>query len=109
MPSLGLPASWDSRRPQLRRSQADVAELADALASGASGGNPVKVRVLSSAVSESHGRRDDWWNPGDRLESRSQSQARFFNGLLRVRQQANILDASPAGARDGYDVHGLSR
>ncbi len=29
---------------------ADVAELADALASGASGGNPVEVRVLSSAV-----------------------------------------------------------
>ncbi len=28
---------------------ADVAELADALASGASGGNPVEVRVLSSA------------------------------------------------------------
>ena len=33
-----------------RRSRAaDVAELADALASGASGGNPVEVRVLSSA------------------------------------------------------------
>ncbi len=29
--------------------RADVAELADALASGASGGNPVEVRVLSSA------------------------------------------------------------
>ncbi len=28
---------------------ADVAELADALASGASGGNPVEVRILSSA------------------------------------------------------------
>ena len=28
---------------------AEVAELADALASGASGGNPVKVQVLSSA------------------------------------------------------------
>ena len=32
------------------RSWADVAELADALASGASGGNPVEVRVLSSAI-----------------------------------------------------------
>jgi hypothetical protein len=29
--------------------RADVAELADALASGASGGNPVEVRILSSA------------------------------------------------------------
>ena len=29
--------------------QAEVAELVDALASGASGGNPVKVQVLSSA------------------------------------------------------------
>ena len=29
--------------------QAAVAELADALASGASGGNPVEVRVLSAA------------------------------------------------------------
>ena len=29
---------------------ADVAELADALASGASGGNPVEVRVLSSVL-----------------------------------------------------------
>ena len=29
---------------------ADVAELADAQASGACGGNPVEVRVLSSAV-----------------------------------------------------------
>ena len=28
---------------------AEVAELVDALASGASGGNPVKVQVLSSA------------------------------------------------------------
>ncbi len=27
-----------------------MAELADALASGASGGNPVEVRVLSSAI-----------------------------------------------------------
>ena len=32
------------------RPHADVAELADALASGASGGNPVEVRVLSSAI-----------------------------------------------------------
>ena len=31
--------------------QAAVAELADALASGASGGNPVEVRVLFSAPS----------------------------------------------------------
>ena len=30
---------------------ADVAELADALASGASGGNPVEVQILSSALS----------------------------------------------------------
>ncbi len=37
------------------KSVADVAELADALASGASGGNPVEVRVLSSAV---HARRE---------------------------------------------------
>ena len=29
---------------------ADVAELADALASGASGGNPVEVQILSSAL-----------------------------------------------------------
>ena len=29
--------------------QAEVAELVDALASGASGGNPVEVQVLSSA------------------------------------------------------------
>ena len=29
---------------------AEVAELADALASGASGGNPVQVQVLSSAL-----------------------------------------------------------
>jgi hypothetical protein len=32
---------------------AEVAELADALASGASGGNPMKVRVLSSAPFDS--------------------------------------------------------
>ena len=32
---------------------ADVAELADALASGASGGNPVEVQVLSWAPSHS--------------------------------------------------------
>ena len=32
-----------------RVTDAEVAELADALASGASGGNPMKVRVLSSA------------------------------------------------------------
>ena len=31
---------------------ADVAELADALASGASGGNPVEVQILSSALYE---------------------------------------------------------
>jgi hypothetical protein len=35
--------------PHTRRF-ADVAELADAQASGACGGNPVEVRVLSSAV-----------------------------------------------------------
>ncbi len=35
--------------------RADVAELADALASGASGGNPVEVRILSSAVSSMQG------------------------------------------------------
>jgi hypothetical protein len=33
----------------LPRSTAEVAELVDALASGASGGNPVEVQVLSSA------------------------------------------------------------
>src|SRR5687768_2296803 len=33
---------------------AEVAELADALASGASGGNPMKVRVLSSAPAFAH-------------------------------------------------------
>ncbi len=33
------------------RSQAEVAELVDALASGASWGNPVEVQVLSSAPS----------------------------------------------------------
>ena len=32
------------------RLPADVAELADALASGASGGNPVEVQILSSAL-----------------------------------------------------------
>ncbi len=37
---------------RLDRTVADVAELADALASGASGGNPVEVRVLSSASSD---------------------------------------------------------
>ena len=36
---------------------ADVAELADALASGASGGNPVEVRVLSSVLLFSSGFR----------------------------------------------------
>ena len=34
---------------------ADVAELADAQASGACGGNPVEVRLLSSALSSLHG------------------------------------------------------
>ena len=33
-----------------QRHHADVAELADALASGASGGNPVEVQILSSAL-----------------------------------------------------------
>ena len=32
-----------------RKTFAEVAELVDALASGASGGNPVEVQVLSSA------------------------------------------------------------
>ena len=32
--------------------QADVAELADAQASGACGGNPVEVQLLSSAVAD---------------------------------------------------------
>jgi hypothetical protein len=32
-----------------KRATAEVAELVDALASGASGGNPVEVQVLSSA------------------------------------------------------------
>ena len=32
------------------RHHADVAEVADALASGASGGNPVEVQILSSAL-----------------------------------------------------------
>ena len=37
---------------------AEVAELADALASGASGGNPMKVRVLSSAPAFAHRSRE---------------------------------------------------
>ena len=36
-------------------SRAEVAELADALASGASGGNPVQVQVLSSALQSGQG------------------------------------------------------
>ncbi len=36
---------------KVRRSRAEVAELVDALASGASGGIPVEVQVLSSAPS----------------------------------------------------------
>ena len=36
--------------PHLQPKQADVAELADALDSGSSGGNPVEVQVLSSAL-----------------------------------------------------------
>ena len=38
-----------------RNRQADVAELADALDSGSSGGNPVEVQVLSSALTGSQG------------------------------------------------------
>ena len=38
------------KNSRIRGFAADVAELADALASGASGGNPVEVRILSSAL-----------------------------------------------------------
>src|SRR5262245_24480656 len=34
--------------------EADVAELADALVSGTSGGNPLEVRLLSSAIEITH-------------------------------------------------------
>ncbi len=39
---------------KVRRSRAEVAKLVDALASGASGGNPVEVQVLSSAPVAAH-------------------------------------------------------
>ena len=45
---LGAPATGN-RTGLARQHRAEVAELADALASGASGGNPVEVRVLFSA------------------------------------------------------------
>ena len=36
------------------RAHAEVVKLVDTLASGASGGNPVEVQVLSSAPNNSH-------------------------------------------------------
>ena len=45
---LGRP--WSRTNPYCQRLDADVAELADALASGASARKGVEVRVLSSAV-----------------------------------------------------------
>ena len=55
-PAAAFVLHWKSLRRQVRGrgpvtrvTDAEVAELADALASGASGGNPMEVRVLSSA------------------------------------------------------------
>ena len=50
---LGLKVSFDKVglvSYDARSVIADVAELADAQASGACGGNPMEVRVLSSAI-----------------------------------------------------------
>ncbi len=44
------PSLQRSRALELTHAAADVAELADALVSGTSGGNPLEVRLLSSAL-----------------------------------------------------------
>ena len=50
LPWNALPSRLCRMHPPLQPKQADVAELADALDSGSSGGNPVEVQVLSSAL-----------------------------------------------------------
>ena len=76
IPSFGGLSSYDCdlcRRTEISitcppelptgKQHADVAELADALDSGSSGGNPVEVQVLSSALACSKGFRQLGGNP----------------------------------------------
>ena len=74
------------------RSHAEVAELADALASGASGSNPIGVQIPASAPFDSPWRPAFGEPPGSLMASHVMSNARLSNLTFGTRASTIVAD-----------------